>query len=247
MSSIVAPTIDLAALNQAFETSPPIAIVQWAIGQFGDDVVMSSSFGAESAMLLHLATGLKPDIRIIFVNTGYLFPETHAFMEQLRRRLNLNVWIYRTRNDPIAWLEDHGETDRTQRKDVQACCAANKNEPFQRAMSELAPRVWLRGIRRAQAQTRKHADFVGWSKRYNCYAASPLLNLSSKDIFQYLKRHDLPYHPLWEKGYASIGCNPLTCTRAVGAGEDARSGRWAGQDKTECGINLTDSQDSAKL
>jgi len=247
MSTLVESQLDLAALNQMFESSEPRKVVQWAVAQFGDAAVMSSSFGAESAVLLHLATRIKPHIRVIFVNTGYLFPETHAFMEQLRHRLDLNVWIYRTRNDPMAWLQDHGETDRTQRQDVHACCAANKNEPFQRAMTELAPKAWLRGIRRAQAETRKQANFVEWSKRYKCYAVSPLLKLSSKDIYQYLQQHDLPYHPLWEKGYASIGCNPITCTRPVGEGEDARSGRWAGQGKLECGINLTDSQDSAQL
>jgi phosphoadenosine phosphosulfate reductase len=169
-------------------------------------------------------------------------------MEQLRRRFDLNVWTYRTRNDPIAWLHHAGEENPTWRKDVDACCAANKNEPMERAMRELRPRAWLRGIRRNQSETRRSAGFVEWSKRYNCYAVSPLLNWGSREIHGYMKQHDLPYHPLFDKGYASIGCNPLSCTRPIQIGEDPRSGRWSGSGKIECGINVeSNSLDSANL
>src|SRR4051812_44493950 len=200
--------LDLDTLNPVFEKQHPQQIVDWAAAQFGDDLVMTSSFGAESALLLHLATRAKPDVKVVFVNTGYLFPETHAFMEQLRRRLDLNVWTYRTRNDPISWLRGAGEENTTWRKDVDACCAANKNEPMERAMADLRPRAWIRGIRRNQAKTREAANFVEWSPRYRCYAISPLLNWGGREIYAYMKKHDLPYHPLYEKGYLSIGCNP---------------------------------------
>jgi phosphoadenosine phosphosulfate reductase len=163
-------------------------------------------------------------------------------------RLNLNVWIYRTRNDPMTYLRQAGEENPAWRKNVDACCAANKNEPFERAMKELAPKAWLRGIRRDQAHTRSDRQFIEWSGRFNCHAISPLLNWTSREIHAYLKKYDLPRHPLWEKGYASIGCNPLSCTRPVGEGEDPRSGRWAGNDKIECGINIDkNSLDSANL
>ncbi|HWE96169.1 MAG TPA: phosphoadenylyl-sulfate reductase [Tepidisphaeraceae bacterium] len=246
----VAPgQLDLDLLNPAFEASGPEKIVGWAAGQFGEDAVMWSSFGAESALLLHMATRVLPNIRVIMVDTGYLFPETWRHMELLRQRLNLNVWIYRTQNDPIAYLHHAGEENPTYRKDRDACCAANKNEPMNRAMKELAPKAWLRGIRRDQAETRKAAKFVEWSQRYNAYAVSPVLNWGSKVIHAYMKKHDLPYHPLYEKGYASIGCNPLSCTRPITAGEDARAGRWAGSDKVECGLNLPvdNSLDSSRL
>jgi phosphoadenosine phosphosulfate reductase len=242
-----AEDLDLATMNQLFERQSPVDIVKWSVAQFGPDLVMTSSFGAESALLIHMAIQELPDIRIIMVNTGYLFPETHAFMEQLRHRFNLNVWSYRTRNDPIAWLRQAGEDNPTWRKDVDACCAANKNEPMERAMRELQPKAWLRGIRRNQAETRKAASFVEWSNRYRCHAVSPLLNWTSKDIYGYMKQHDLPYHPLYEKGYASIGCNPLSCTRPIQIGEDPRSGRWSGTGKLECGINVENSLDSANL
>jgi phosphoadenosine phosphosulfate reductase len=246
--SIAAQQLDLRALNQKFQSGDPLRIIEWAAGQFGDDMVMSSSFGADSAVLLHMVYHVKPGMRIIWVNTGYLFPETHAFMEQLRLRLNLNVWIYRTRNDPIAYLRHAGEENPAWRKNVEACCAANKNEPFQRAMKELAPKAWLRGIRRDQARTRADRQIIEWWPRYNCHAISPLLNWTGREINAYLKKHDLPRHPLWEKGYTSIGCNPLSCTRPIGEGEAPRSGRWAGNGKIECGINIDkNSLDSANL
>ena len=246
----VAPTetpLDLDTINPMLGASHPTKIVEWAAAQFGHDLIMSSSFGAESALLVHMATRMLPDIRIVMVDTGYLFPETHRFMEELRLKLNLNVWVYRTKNDPISYLHRAGEENPTWRKDIDACCAANKNEPFERAMNDMKPRAWLRGIRRNQADTRKERQFLEWSARYNCYAVSPLLNWGSREIHGYLKEHGLPYHPLMDKGYMSIGCNPLSCTRPIMPGEDPRSGRWAGQGKVECGINVTDSLDSAAL
>jgi len=246
MTNTVPDSIDHDSLNELFERSEPAEIVQWAVAQFGQDLVMSSSFGAESAALIHLAVQHKPDIRIIFIDTGFLFPQTHQFMQQLRRRLDLNVWTYRTNHDPFAYLHQAGEENPTWRKDVQACCQANKNEPFERAIRELSPRAWLRGIRRDQAHTRRASRFIEWSKRYGCHAISPLLGWSTRQVHDYLKRHDLPYHPLVDQGYLSIGCNPLSCTRPVQIGEDARSGRWSGQAKTECGLHL-DSMDSAAL
>jgi phosphoadenosine phosphosulfate reductase len=248
MSVSTTEGFDLATLNAMFERQSPMDIVKWSVAQFGPELVMSSSFGAESALMLHMAAEQMPDIRVIFINTGYLFPETHAFMETLRHRFNLNIWTYRTRNDPIAWLRTAGEENPTWRKDVDSCCAANKNEPMERAMLQLKPKGWLRGLRRQQSETRKNVNFVEWSGRYKCHAISPLLNWTSREIYAYMKQHDLPYHPLYEKGYASIGCNPLSCTRPIQIGEDPRSGRWAGSGKVECGINVdSNSLDSANL
>lgn len=238
---------DLTDLNAVLANSTPEKIVSWAVTEFGDSLVMSSSFGAESAALIHLATRHLPSIKIIFVDTGYLFPETFEFMEKLRRRLDLNIWSYRTHNDPIAYLKGVGEENAEFRHNVETCCRANKNEPFERAMRDLRPRAWLRGIRRGQAESRRSAQFVEHSARYDCLAISPLLDWSTRQVHEYLREHDLPYHPLYEKGYASIGCNPLSCTRPIAIGEDSRAGRWAGKQKLECGINLTDSLDSAQL
>ena len=237
----VADQLDLDVLNPAFEKMDAVKIIDWSYRQFGEDLVMTSSFGDQAIVLIHLATQIKPDIKIIFVDTGYLFPETHLFMEQVRSRFNLNVWTYRTRNDPIQYLKEAGEGEPTWRNDIRACCAANKNEPIERAFKTIGAKAYLRGIRRQQAKTRENAAFIEWAPRYGCYAISPLLNWTNKDVGLYMKQHDLPYHPLIEKGYLSIGCNPLSCTAPVQIGADPRSGRWAGTGKLECGINSLDS------
>jgi phosphoadenosine phosphosulfate reductase len=231
-------TIDLLAVNPVLETRTPSQIIEWAYAEFRDELVMSSSFGAESAVMLHLASQVFSRIKVIMVDTGYLFPETYAFMEQLRQRFDLNIWVYRTKNDPIVYLQNAGETDPAWRNNIDACCGVNKNEPHDRAIKQLAPKAWLRGIRRDQADTRKARQIVEWSERNNCYAISPLLPWSGRDIGLYMKQYDLPYHPLVEKGFLSIGCNPKSCTRAVMPGEDPRAGRWAGQSKTECGLHV---------
>ena len=247
-ANILPDQLDLDELNGLFEASDPEKIVAWSAARFGQDLVMTSSFGAESALLLHMVTRALPRIRVIMVNTGYLFPETWQHMEALRRRLDLNVWVYRTRNDPIAWLRTAGEENPAFRKDHDACCAANKNEPMERAMKDLAPRAWLRGIRRNQITGLPGRPYCRLGRALQLGAMRrPLLNWSTREIFAYMKKHDLPYHPLYEKGYVSIGCNPLSCTRAIQAGEDDRAGRWAGTNKVECGINLTNSLDSSHL
>jgi phosphoadenosine phosphosulfate reductase len=238
--------VDVDALNAMFQTAHPSKIVEWGVAQFGDDVAMTSSFGAEAMVTIHLVTRVKPDVKIIFIDTGFLFPETHRFMEQMRQRFGLNVWTYHSLNDSAKYLRTVGITDPDQRDPAQAeaCCAANKTEPMRRAMREIAPKAWFRGIRANQSQTRQKAKFIEWDGQYKNYAISPILGWGSKEIFAYVKQHDLPYHPLYEQGYASIGCNPLSCTRPIAAGEDPRAGRWAGSGKVECGVNLGSLDDS---
>lgn len=229
---------DAEALNARFETAHPSEIVRWAAGLFSNRLVMTSSFGADSMCTIHLATQVMPEIKIIVVNTGYLFPETLAFMEEMRTRYKLNVAEYHTRNDPIVWLTVNGENDPRMRNNRDACCAANKDAVMDRAMADLQPAAYLRGVRGSQTAQRGKMKFIEWMSRYHCWAISPILRWTSRDVYYYMKEHGLEHHPLVEKGYVSIGCNPLTCTRAVGAGEDERAGRWAGSDKKECGINL---------
>src|SRR5262249_27621254 len=160
---------DLEVLNETFEKQHPSKIIEWTVTEFGGEVIMTSSFGEQAIVLIHLATRVKPDIKIVFIDTGYLFPETHQFMEQLRHRFDLNVWTYRTRNDPIQYLKQIGETDPMRRKDkatADACCAANKNEPMERAFKDLGPKAYFRGIRRDQNIERKDEAFIAWSPRY---------------------------------------------------------------------------------
>src|SRR5262245_7279775 len=238
ISAMPEQLVELNALNDLLETYHPRQIVDWGVKEFGDGLVMSSSFGAESAVLIHMVTRILPRAKVVFVDTGFLFPETHSFMEELRHRFDLNVWVYRTQHDPIAYLREANESDPAHRRDVTRCCAINKNEPFERAMRQLRPTAWLRGIRRHQGESRASKQIVEWSQRYACYAVSRLMNWSRRDMYDYMNQHDLPYHPLFEKGYASIGCNPVSCTRPLQIGEDMRAGRWAGTSKAECGLHL---------
>ena len=196
-----------------------------------------------------MATRLVPDIKVIFVDTGYLFPETFAHLEKLRLRMNLNVWTYRTANDPIAYLRRAGEDNPTWRNNIDGCCGENKVEPFDRAMRQLQPAAWLRGHsprpilvpqRIASSSNTHPATTVTPSRHCSTGVGGTCISTS--------KKHDLPYHPLFELGYASIGCNPLSCTRPVGADQDPRAGRWAESAKVECGINVdSNSLDSAKI
>jgi len=230
--------IDPLDINPVLETYSPAQIVEWAAREFGDELLMSSSFGAESAVLIHLAWSVLPRIRVVFVDTGFLFRETNEFAEQLRERFDLDVRIYRPLGEGGEYLQLAGENDPDWRENVERCCAVNKNEPFDRAMRELRPRGWLRGIRRDQAVTRHERQIVEFSNRFDCHAISPLLNWTPREIHTYMKQHELPWHPLFEKGYTSIGCRPQSCTRPIQIGEHPRAGRWTGQMKTECGLHV---------
>lgn len=227
---------ELSRLSAEFEGLSTEELIRWSADTFGDDLAVSSSFGADSAVMLHLATQVKPDVKIITVDTGFLFPETIAFRDELARRLNLNLHVYRPVLDREAFIREHG---RMWRSSPDACCAFNKREPFDRAKRELGIRCWMTGVRREQSQTRRATpilqhDHLGLVK------LCPIARWSAKDVYDYLRKHDLPYHPLREQGYLSIGCQPEEdyCTRKVKPGEDPRSGRWAGFDKTECGLHV---------
>ncbi len=229
---------DLASLEHEFERCSAQDLIRWAVETFGDDLAVSSSFGADSAVMLHLATQVKPDIKIITVDTGFLFPETIAFRDELARRLGLNLLVYRPVMDRESFIAEHG---RMWRSSPDACCAFNKREPFDRAKRELGIRCWMTGIRREQSVTRKATPIVQHD-HLGLVKLCPIARWTARDVHDYLQKHDLPYHPLREQGYLSIGCQPEEdyCTRKVRPGEDPRAGRWAGFDKTECGLHVHD-------
>lgn len=217
------------ALNEKWKTAHPREIIEFACGFFGDDIAVTSSFGAESACLLSLAVAVKPDIPVIFINTGFHFPETLAFKDDLQRRLGLNI----VETGPVmgheAFLKEFGKLYES---DPDRCCAINKVEPLKRALKGL--RCWMTGVRGDQTEYRAHMKFVE-QKEEDLYKFSPLLGWSSKQVYDYIQSQGLPMHPLWEKGYSSIGCEP--CTGVPGDPQDPRSGRWQGKHKSECGIH----------
>jgi phosphoadenosine phosphosulfate reductase len=235
-------TYDYEKLNQEFEEKPAGEIIRWAAEEFGPDLAMSTSFGAESAVLLHLATQIKPDIPVLFTNTGFHFKETLEHRDRLVNRLKLNLRELKPEIPNDQFLAQYGKL---YERDPDACCAMNKIAPFENGLKDY--KAWITGIRRNQASTRKSSPFVE-NYRDQLVKVNPLLNWTSKMFWDYAKKYDLPYHPLWEKGYLSIGCSPENCTRPVKLGEDPRSGRWAGTGKIECGIQTflkTEESDNA--
>ncbi len=204
----------------------------WAVGEFGSSLVLSTSFGAQSAVMLHLATQLAPGIPVVFVDTGYLFPETYLFADLLTQRLKVNLKVYRAPESP-AWIEArHGKLWEKGAEGIAAYNQIAKVEPMQRALSELGARAWLAGLRRVQSSTRERLPVV--STQDGRTKILPIVDWSEKDIYTYLTENDLPYHPLWEKGYVSIG--DVHTTRPLTADMTPEETRFFGL-KRECGLH----------
>lgn len=226
---------DLPALNQEFERAGAEAIVQWAADEFGDDLAVASSFGADSAVMLHLATRVAPEMKVITVDTGFLFPETIKFRDELAERLGLNLHVYRPVVSSDLFVEEHG---RMWRSNPDSCCSFNKREPFVRGKRELGVRCWLTGIRRDQSELRRDTA-IAQTDELGLIKLCPIATWTTDDVDNYLRKNDLPYHPLRAEGYLSIGCQPEPgfCTTKVEPGQDPRAGRWGCFDKTECGLH----------
>jgi phosphoadenosine phosphosulfate reductase len=222
---------ELERLNARFETAHPVEIIRWATETFRPDVALTASFGAESAAGIHMALQADPRISIRTVDTGFLFPETLEFMEELRRRWALNLSIFRTKlsDEEIARLKrEHA----TRPIDDRYCCGEYKREAAERALAGL--RCWIAGLMRAEAATRRNTPIVEQLAN-GLVKVAPIATWTSRQIAEYIKQYALPHHPLWAQGYPSIGC-ALHTQKPVDP-NDPRSGRWAGTGKTECGIH----------
>lgn len=230
--------IDLNAVNASLEEATAMEAIQWAADTFGDRLVMSSSFGAQSALMLHLATRVVPGIPVILVDTGYLFPETYRFAVQLKERLGLNLMVYQPRMT-TGWLETvHGKLWEQGPEGLAKYHELVKVEPMQRALEELNAAAWLAGLRREQTDHRASLRTV--EQQDGLYKVHPVLSWTTKDVHEYFKAHDLPYHPLYEQGYRSIG--DVHSTRPIQAGEHEREGRFSGL-RQECGLHLPSSNE----
>ncbi len=206
--------------------------LRWAVDQFGDHVVLSTSFGAQSAVMLHLATSIKPDIPVIFIDTGYLFPETYQFAEDLRQRLKLNLRVYNPLMTAARQEALFGKRWEQGREGLEAYGLMNKVEPMNRALTEHKAQAWISGLRRSQANSRKELNVI--ERQNKTLKIHPIIDWSDRDIYRYLTRHDLPYHPLWEQGYASIG--DWHSTSKLGEGMSEEETRFGGV-KRECGLH----------
>ena len=204
----------------------------WASAQFGGGLVLSSSFGAQAAVMLHLTTQMRPDIPVIFVDTGYLFQETYEFAERLTKRLEVNLRVYRSRRSP-AWQEAiDGKRWEQGVEGIEAYNQENKVEPMNRALDELNATAWLAGLRRQQSSSREKLTVLALAK--DRVKIHPIIDWTDKNVHDYLKANDLPYHPLWEQGYISIG--DTHTTRKLEDGMSEEETRFFGL-KRECGLH----------
>lgn len=213
--------------------------VAWALDHLPGEHVLTSSFGIQSAVLLHLVTRIRPEIPVVFIDTGYLFPETYQFVDALSDRLRLNLKTYRNAESP-AWQEArHGQRWQQGLAGIEAYNRDNKVEPMERALRELNVGSWFAGLRRTQSSSRANVPFLNaqgavGSERWKVH---PIADWTDRDVFQYLKKHDLPYHPLWERGYISVG--DVHTTKPVHAVSTAEETRFYGL-KRECGLHEID-------
>lgn len=222
----------LAELNDWLATQSADARVAWALENLSGGHALSSSFGAQAAVSLHLATRQASDLPVILVDTGYLFPETYRFVDELTERLSLNLKVYRPRIG-AAWME--ARFGRLWEQGVDGIGHYNrmrKVEPMQRALDELGIRCWIAGLRRSQSRSRAGAPFL--ELREGRWKLHPIADWTDRDVHRYLEAHGLPYHPLWHEGYVSIG--DVHTTRRLEPGMSEEETRFFGL-KRECGLH----------
>lgn len=229
-------TLQLDSINPQLEAKSAQDIVRWAQDAFGSGLAMTSSFGAQSAVMLHLVTRVVPDIPVILVDTGHLFHETYQFIKQLEDRLSLNLKVYAPQITPKRYEALHGKTWEYA-EGLEHYHQAFKVEPLQRALKELGVKAWLAGLR--SEQTSHRASLRSVELQDGVYKVHPILRWQLKDVHAYMQAHELPYHPLFEKGYASIGDEHSS--RPVTDGMSERDGRFNGLAQ-ECGIHLPSTQ-----
>jgi len=227
------PQLDLDALNPQLEAMAAAERVAWALEHGPGNHVLSSSFGAQAAVTLHMLVQQKPDIPVILIDTGYLFPETYRFADELTDRLKLNLKVYR----PLisrAWMEArHGRLWEQGVEGLDNYNQLRKVEPMRRALDELQAGTWFTGLRRSQSASRAETPILQY--RSGRLKVSPIADWSDRDVWQYLQQHNLPYHPLWHEGYVSIGDFHTTTRWEPGMKEEDT--RFFGL-KRECGIHL---------
>lgn len=236
--------LDLDAVEAKLSAISADDIVRWASDTFGDRAMLTTSFGVQAAVMLHLVTRVRPDIPVVFIDTGFHFQETYHFADDLTKRLDLNLRIYQPALSPSWFVARHGQLwDTGKPDDLNRYDALRKVEPMQRALGEINPLATFAGLRKQQTNHRAKLRHV--ELQDGRYKVSPILRWTTRDVHQYLKAHDLPYHPLHEQGYASIG--DWHSTRPIAPGEDERSGRFGGL-KQECGLHLptTPAEDASR-
>jgi phosphoadenosine phosphosulfate reductase len=239
VSAVIRPAAlslnDLPALNANLQAASAEQRIEWSLERLPGVHVLSSSFGAQAAVSLHLLAKAAPSIPVVLIDTGYLFPETYEFIDRLVERLQLNLKVFRSELSS-AWSEArYGKLWEQGVEGIDRYNKLSKVEPMQRALRELGVGTWFTGLRREQSATRANVAVI--EQRNGVYKVQPIVDWTDRDVGKYLKAHDLPYHPLWDKGYVSIG--DWHTTRSLNDVETLEETRFFGL-KRECGLHGVD-------
>jgi len=221
----------LARLSADLEGKEPQEILRWAIAEFQPGLTMACSFGGPTGMaILDMVMKLDRTVEVFYLDTDYLFPETHHLKDVCEARYGFKAIGYQSLLTPAQQAKQHGEA--LWLRDPDLCCELRKVEPNYRALE--GKTAWISGMRRDQAKTRSNIGIVEWDTKFNLVKVNPMAAWDEKRVWAYIVENGVPYNELHDRGYPSIGCT--NCTRPVNPGDDPRSGRWAGFDKVECGI-----------
>jgi len=228
---------DLAAASAALEGESPQEILRFAAGRYQPGLTLACSFGGPSGMvLLDMMMRIDHTVEVFYLDTDFLFPETYKLRDIAAAKYNFQPTGYMSLLTPAEQAAKHGEA--LWATDPDACCAVRKVEPNRRALA--GKTAWISGIRRDQSATRADTPIVEWDDKFGLVKVNPLASWTESLVWKYILDHGVPYNELHDRSYPSIGCT--YCTRPVGVGEDPRSGRWQGFDKTECGLHAPDGQ-----
>lgn len=225
---------ELREASDALEPATPQQILRWAVDRFSPRFTMATAFGPEGMCMIHMLAELAPQVPIFNLDTGYQFPETLAMVDRIRERYGLEVELKRPEMTVQAYEAANGGP--VYLTDPDRCCRERKLEVLKAAVRGM--HAWTSAIRRDQSPDRARAPIVGWDSKFELVKVSPLANWTKQRVWQFITEHKIPYNPLHDRGYTSIGCQP--CTRPVWDGDDERAGRWCGFAKTECGLHSLD-------
>ncbi len=226
---------DWAEVNARLSGSHPREVLRWAVETFYPRLTMATAFGPEGCAIIQMLSEIEPGVRVFNLDTGYQFPETLELRDRIAERYGIEVELLRPDTTVAEYEAMNGGP--LYRVNSDQCCHDRKIVQLRRAV--VGYDAWISSIRADQSAHRAKASLVGWDAKFNLVKINPLLTWSHRDVWAYVVANKVPYNPLHDQGYPSIGCWP--CTRAVGAEEDERAGRWAGQAKTECGLHSLDS------
>jgi phosphoadenosine phosphosulfate reductase len=225
---------ELSARNAEFESATPQEIIRWGVERFQSKLTMATAFGPEGCAILHMLAEINPRTHVFNLDTGYQFQETLELRDRIAQRYGIEVELKRPQLTVEQYEAQHGGP--VYKTNPDQCCFDRKVSVLKEAAA--GHHAWITAIRRDQSPDRAQAAIIGWDKKFSLVKINPLANWTKKDVWKLIVDHDIPYNPLHDQGYSSIGCWP--CTRAVMFGEDERAGRWSGQAKTECGLHSLD-------